>query len=165
VSGERAPGSVERVQGELAVLFRRARAYFHDAAKDVDPGLSPAAYALLVHLVDVGPRRSRDLVAWFGSDKGAISRQVGQLESLALVRRASDPADGRAQVIEATAEGRSRAEAARDRHRTAVRAQLADWIPDDVDRLADLLGTLNATLARSPDPASAGTGADAAADS
>jgi DNA-binding MarR family transcriptional regulator len=165
VSDERPRGSVERVQAELAVLFRRSRVHFHAAAKDVDPALTPAAYPLLIHLIEYGPKRSRDLVAWFGSDKAAISRQVSQLEELGLVQRANDPRDRRSQVIEATDKGRARAETARDRHRKAFRQLVANWYPEDVDRLADLLGMLNMTLAHAPDPGRAEAQPDASDES
>ena len=91
-----------RIQNEMTLLFRRARVYFQSSAQVAHPELQSAAYALLAFLVDGGPMRASALVDHFGTDKGAISRQLGQLETLGLVHRLPDPADGRAQLVEAT---------------------------------------------------------------
>lgn len=134
---------IERIQAEMAVLFRRARAYFRDAARDVHPDLQPSAYAILVRLTVDGPMRASELIEHFVADKGAISRQIGHLEHLGFVSRRRDEADGRAQVIEVTAEGRRRCEAARERHLRATRDRLAAWEPGEVSLLGDLLGKFN----------------------
>ena len=110
--GPTAYGEVER---ELAVLLRRARAWNRDVATEVHPDLQPAAYALLARVDEVGSVRASDLGAYFGIDKGAISRQVALLERVGLVVREPDPHDGRAQRLVVTDEGRKRIEDAPQR--------------------------------------------------
>ncbi len=144
---ERTESGVGRIQAEIAVLFRRTRVYFRDAASDVHPDLQPAAYAVLVRLVVDGPMRASTIVDYFAADKGAVSRQVAQLEGLGFVRRDADPQDGRAQIIEATPIGVRRCRAARERNQRAMRDQLGNWDPSEVAMLGDLLHKFNTTAA------------------
>ena len=133
-------GEVER---ELAVLLRRARAWNRDVATEVHPDLQPTAYALLNRVDEVGSLRAIDLSDFFGIDKGAVSRQVALLERVGLVTRDPDPADGRAQLLVVTDEGRKRLEEARGGRRQLVRDQLGRWPEDDVATFAALLGRFN----------------------
>lgn len=135
---------ITRIQAEVSVLLRRARVYFRDAARDVHPDLQPAAYAILVRLVDDGPVRSSALAEHFATDKGAISRQVAQLEQLGFVRRQPDPDDRRASLIQATAEGTRRCRLAREHNTRSMRELLAQWSPDEIAQLGILLGKFNA---------------------
>jgi DNA-binding MarR family transcriptional regulator len=143
VSEHEVATDISRLQAEIAVLFRRARVYFKDAAHDVHPELMPAAYAILVRLVEDGPMRATTLVDYFATDKGAISRQVSQLERLGFVSRVADPEDKRAHIIEATTIGRRRCTAARERHRLVVRERLSSWGPGQVAMLGELLAKFN----------------------
>jgi DNA-binding MarR family transcriptional regulator len=140
ISGSTSYGEVER---ELAVLLRRARAWNRDVATEVHPDLQPTAYALLSRVDELGSVRASDLGAYFGIDKGAISRQVALLERVGLVARAPDPRDGRAQPLVVTEEGRNRLAHARNGRRALVREQLDQWPPDEVATLARLLGRFN----------------------
>jgi len=135
--------SYAEVERELAVLLRRARAWNRDVATEVHPDLQPTAYALLNRVDEVGSVRAIDLSDYFGIDKGAVSRQVALLERVALVTREPDPADGRAQLLVVTGEGRKRLEAARGGRRQLVRDQLGRWPEDDVATFAALLGRFN----------------------
>jgi DNA-binding MarR family transcriptional regulator len=133
-------GEVER---ELAVLLRRARAWNREVATEVHPDLQPTAYALLNRVDEVGSIRAIELSDYFGIDKGAVSRQVVLLEQVGLVTREPDPADGRAQLLVVTAEGRKRLENARGGRRRLVRAQLDRWDEGEVATFAALLGRFN----------------------
>ena len=135
--------SYDEVEREVAVLLRRARAWKRDVATEVHPDLQPTAYALLNRVDEVGSVRAIDLSDYFGIDKGAISRQVALLERVGLVTREPDPADGRAQLLVVTGEGRKRLEAARGGRRQLVRDQLGRWPDDDVATFAALLGRFN----------------------
>ncbi|MCU1691470.1 MAG: MarR family transcriptional regulator [Frankiales bacterium] len=139
------------LEREFSLLLRRARASTAELSRTVHPELDGSAYALLSSIVRAqGPDgqglRAQDVAEQFGVDKGAISRQVARLERLGLVERRPDPVDGRARVLVATAAGRERFEAANGLRRSRFRGRLADWSPDDVSRLAELLGRLNATF-------------------
>jgi DNA-binding MarR family transcriptional regulator len=135
-----------RIQNEMTLLFRRARVYFQSSAQIAHPELQSAAYALLAYLVDGGPMRASALVEHFGTDKGAISRQLAQLETLGLVHRLPDPDDGRAQLVEATDLGTQRCAAARSHSRKRMRDQLDTWDQADVERLGVLLAKFNQAL-------------------
>ena len=136
-------GEVER---ELAVLLRRARAWNRDLATEVHRDLQPTAYALLSRIEEQVSMRASDLSDYYGIDKGAVSRQVGLLESLGLVRREPDPDDGRAQRLVVTEEGRRRMTRAREGRRRVVREQLDRWPESDVATFAALLGRFNVQM-------------------
>ena len=97
-----------RLEREIGLLLRRARAISARLAGELHPDLDGAAYGLLALLEDAGPLRAGDLVARLGLDKSTVSRQVSHLADLGLVDRAADPVDGRAQVLTPSAEGSAR---------------------------------------------------------
>ena len=132
-----------RVEQELAILLRRARAYSEDVAREMHPELHGASYALLARLQDCGATRASELSTYFGIDKAAVSRQLRLLEELGFVRREPDPTDGRAQQLALTASGRKRLTQARGARRRLMRAQLEQWDPEDVAVLGELMGRFN----------------------
>jgi DNA-binding MarR family transcriptional regulator len=136
-------GEVER---QLAVLLRRARAWNREVAIVVHPDLQATAYALLSRIDELVGVRASDLSDYFGIDKGAVSRQVALLETTGLVSREPDPADGRAQLLVVTEEGRKRLANARGGRRRLVREQLDRWPPEDVETFAQLLNRYNSQM-------------------
>ncbi len=139
---------VRQLQTELAVLVRRVREVIKVAAVDVHPDLNVTAYATLLRLVDEGPQRASALVDLFGTDKGSMSRQLANLETLGLVCRTRDPADGRAQVVRATATAVRRCAKARDRSRTLLQDRITGWDEQQIDEFAQHLHEFNTALAR-----------------
>jgi DNA-binding MarR family transcriptional regulator len=133
-----------KVELELALLLRRARAHYGDVARDVHPDLRATAYALLGRLLDTGGSRASELCDYFGLDKGAISRQLQLLEEIGLVARTVDPLDGRANLVALTEVGAHRLNAAREGRRAIMRQQLARWPEQDIVVFADLLERFNA---------------------
>lgn len=141
--GKRGPDAAySHLEQELAVLLRRARSYSEDIARELHPELHATSYAMLARLLE-GPTRAADLCTYFGVDKSAVSRQLRLLEDLGLVERGADPADGRAQLLALTGEGRRRLTKARDARRGRIRRQLDRWDEDDVAQLGDLLARFN----------------------
>jgi DNA-binding MarR family transcriptional regulator len=132
-----------RLEREIGLLLRRARAISARLAGELHPDLEGAAYGLLALLEDTGPLRASDLVARLGLDKSTVSRQVAHLVDLGLVDRAADPVDGRAQVLTPSAEGSARLERIRESRRERWEADLGDWRAEDVATLAGLLARLN----------------------
>ncbi|WP_322987279.1 MarR family winged helix-turn-helix transcriptional regulator [Phaeacidiphilus oryzae] len=128
---------------ELGVFFRRLRTLGATIARQVHPGLEPGGYALLVRLDEVGEARSSDLACYFNIGKPTASRQLRSLEDLGLIAREPDPADGRAQLLRLTAEGRERLERVRDGRQAQMRRLLGAWGADEVRTLARMLGRLN----------------------
>lgn len=132
-----------RLEREVALLLRRARAISGRLGGELHRDLDGAAYGLLVLLDDAGPLRASDVVARLGLDKSTVSRQVAALVDLGMVDRAADPDDGRAQVLSISAEGHRRLSEVREARRARWEADLADWPVSDVATLAALLGRLN----------------------
>jgi DNA-binding MarR family transcriptional regulator len=132
-----------RLEQEVGLLLRRARAISTRLAGELHPELDGTAYALLSLLEDTGPLRASDLVPRLGLDKSTVSRQVSHLAELGLVERAPDPEDGRAQVLSASPEGSARLTRIRDARRARWADDLADWPGEDVAVLGELLGRLN----------------------
>jgi DNA-binding MarR family transcriptional regulator len=132
-----------RLEREIGLLLRRARAISARLAGELHPDLESAAYGLLALLEDTGPLRAGDLVARLGLDKSTVSRQVSHLVDLGLVDRAADPVDGRAQVLTPSAEGSARLARIREVRRNRWESDLSDWPPADVSLLGELLARLN----------------------
>jgi len=137
-----AESAYSNLEQQLAVLLRRARSYSEDIARELHPELHATSYAMLARLLE-GPTRAAELCTYFGVDKSAVSRQLRLLEDLGLVERGADPADGRAQLLALTPEGRRRLTKARDARRARIRRQLDRWDEDDVARLGELLARFN----------------------
>jgi DNA-binding MarR family transcriptional regulator len=143
VAGTDPHAAFVRLEREIGLLLRRARAISARLAAELHPDLDGAAYGLLALLEDTGPLRASDLVARLGLDKSTVSRQISTLVDLGLVDRAPDPVDGRAQVLTPSAEGSARLGRIREARRSRWEADLSDWPPEDVARLGELLGRLN----------------------
>jgi DNA-binding MarR family transcriptional regulator len=132
-----------RLEREIALLLRRSRAISARLAGELHADLDGAAYGLLALLADAAPLRASDLVTRLGLDKSTVSRQVASLVDLGLVDRTADPADGRAQVLTASAEGSSRLASIREVRRARWESDLGDWPTEDVAVLGELLARLN----------------------
>jgi DNA-binding MarR family transcriptional regulator len=146
MSGQPDPDAHEafvRMEREIGLLLRRARAISARLAGQLHPDLDGADYGLLALLEDTGPLRASDLVTRLGLDKSTVSRQVAHLVDLGLVARAADPVDGRAQVLTSSAEGSARLARIREVRRARWEADMADWPSSDVATLAELLHRLN----------------------
>ncbi|MGH3346304.1 MAG: MarR family winged helix-turn-helix transcriptional regulator [Nocardioides sp.] len=138
--------SLRQIEHELGVLIRRVRRVIGDRARAVHPELQPATYLLLSHLDEAGPLRASALVDATGVDKGAISRQVQQLVDLGLLTRAQDPDDGRATLLQVTADAHARlGQVQRDRRRRFDR-RLGEWSDADLADFAARLADYNAAL-------------------
>lgn len=140
------PGAGEALRGlerELAVFLRRARASSGEMARELHPDLEPAAYGLLVRLAEAGEQRATALAAYFGVGRATMSRQLRALESLGLIARQPDPADGRASLVRITEEGSRRFSAVRTARRARYLRRLEGWDRAEIAELARLLHRLN----------------------
>jgi DNA-binding MarR family transcriptional regulator len=120
--------------------------------------ISATGLSLLDRLDLAGAQRITDLAAGEGVSQPAMTSLVNRLEGLGWARRSSDPADGRAILVDLTAAGRDRLL----RHRAERSRRLADRLAqlDESDQQA-LLAALPALtrLAALPDsPLHATTG-------
>ena len=116
-------------------------------------GVERAAYVLLARLVLEGPRRLNILAEAVHSDPSTVSRQVAALVRVGYVERRSDPDDGRACLLAATAEGLRIFEANRDRRNQEISRLMTDWDEDDRRLLVALLDRFTTDMERPADPA------------
>ncbi|MEY4575553.1 MAG: hypothetical protein RL701_256 [Pseudomonadota bacterium] len=72
-----------------------------------EQGVSLSEWVALRQLYGAGRVSPAKLIDSLGMTKGAISKVLDRLETKALVRRVSDPSDGRAQFVELTRAGRT----------------------------------------------------------
>ncbi len=138
--------SLRRIEQEVGVLVRRVRRVIGDRARSVHPDLAPASYLLLAHVAESGPLRASALVDHIGIDKGALSRQLQHLVDLGLLTRTADPDDGRATLLEASADAQERLGRMRRERSDRFDERFSDWADTDLSELADHLGRYNAAL-------------------
>ncbi|AXI81551.1 MarR family transcriptional regulator [Peterkaempfera bronchialis] len=118
-------------------------------AREVHPELEGSAYPLLAYIGIEGKVRVTDIGLHFGVGKGTVSRQIKALEELGLIRRESDPLDGRVSLVSLTEEGDRRYTSARNARMGSIRALLGTWQPTDVATFADLLHRFNEVIENS----------------
>lgn len=114
---------------------------------DAGRGLERPAYVLLSRIAVDGPFRLSALATDVALDLSTVSRQVGALETAGLVRRATDPTDRRASLVEVTDVGRDVFEENRARWLAMWQELLAGWTPQERQIFAALFTQLNQSLA------------------
>lgn len=100
-------------QGQLNLIFARARSLWRESAARVHPDLSPSGYKLLAFIGHAENANAHRIADRFDMDKSAISRHVRILEDLGLIESRPDEQDGRLRVLTATPEARERLSAIR----------------------------------------------------
>lgn len=147
----------EVIERELTRLVRSAEQIHRrmQMSGDFPHQLEKAAYRLLAHVVTAGPVRLSMLAELACVDSSTVSRQISQLESQGLVTRQTDPADGRAALLAATAEGSRLFALTRQARGRFVREVVASWPASDRDEFGRLLAQFNDGVAQ-PVPARQG---------
>ncbi|MGI8577916.1 MAG: MarR family winged helix-turn-helix transcriptional regulator [Nocardioidaceae bacterium] len=112
------------------------------ADDQVDPSCFPLAKQLMRH----DAMRLSDLAAKVELDASTVSRQIKQLETLGVVERAPDPADGRASLVKLSDAGRTQMLDAFRRRFDRIKAVLAPWSERDRAQLQQLLIRLASDL-------------------
>lgn len=141
---------VARIETELGLLLRRARAAAERLAREVHPDLEPSAYPLLAWIEREPDVLASELAEHIGVGRGTMSRQLSRLEQLRLIERRPDPEDSRGQLIRVTEEGARRVNHARRARRTYLATALGAWSDEESDLLADQLHRLNDALTVAP---------------
>jgi DNA-binding MarR family transcriptional regulator len=101
--------------------------------------LDRSSYWLASWLTDAESLRLSDLAEVLHTDLSTVSRQVQAAERAGLVERRQDPSDGRASRVYLTAGGRDALERLRAVQRAEILAAIADWLPEDQQRFAELM--------------------------
>jgi DNA-binding MarR family transcriptional regulator len=127
--------SLDTIQRELTAFARRAR---HKAAQ-LHPDLSLVTYSMLDLVKERGACRGADLASHFMLDKSTVSRQVGALERLGLLRREADPEDQRGQLLRLTEAGDRLLAEAYEQRRRAFTDRFESWDDEDVANFAAYL--------------------------
>jgi DNA-binding MarR family transcriptional regulator len=120
----------------LTHIFNRARARLLNKPHGE---LEWSALLLAKVLVIQGPLRAGMLAELVQSDPSTVSRQVAQLVADGFVERKTDPVDGRASMLVATAKAHRVVDEhrkIRDAHYSGI---LEDWSEQDRDQFAALL--------------------------
>jgi DNA-binding MarR family transcriptional regulator len=129
---------LEQALSRLAYLLTRARRNeLITAAAEVP--LDRAAVVVLRQLAAAGPMRSGELADALDVEAPHISRQVQRLEQAGYVRRAADPGDHRARLVELTGSGQAASGRIAGQARQGIADALAHWRPADLHQLATLL--------------------------
>lgn len=147
---------VLRVERELGLLMRRARASSAVLARTVHPDLDASAYLLLATVARTPGTRASDLADLLGVGRGTMSRQVARLERWGLLERTPDPHDSRSQPLSLTPEGARRVAHAQAGRQEYLRRSLDGWQAAELTQLADLVARLNGDLARQGEQQDAG---------
>jgi DNA-binding MarR family transcriptional regulator len=142
VSGDE---TIARIEREVTRLVRHAEIAV--ARKPESDRLVRSGYLLLSALEADGPLGIAALALGTHVDISTASRQISPLERQGLVRRLSNPADGRGSLIEITPEGRARLRTTRDERHSTFLSLLHDWPEEDRAEFAGYLARLNAAIA------------------
>lgn len=138
--------AVRALEAEFGELLNRVRRIISANAERVSPGMLPGAYKVFTTIVNRGAVTQSSLSETLMADKGQISRTVRELESLGLVERTPDPADGRSSILSPTELGRQRLAAAREPQEDTLMKTLDAWRIDDIGNLTRLLHALTAGI-------------------
>lgn len=106
-------------------------------------GLKRTDVTILKVLHDQGDARPGLIAERLGVGASVISRQLVSLVSDGLVERRKDPADGRAELIRLTPEGRDRLAALREAYVRGMREHFTDWDGETARRAAELLDEIS----------------------
>ena len=124
----------------LKRLIHRLGQAPHDAPR------ARSANWLLFAVRHRGSIRLADLAAACYIDASTASRQTAELVAQGLLRRESDPADGRVSLLALTDEGEQVVQELIEQRKVFFGSALADWDYDDVRQLAVLMGRLTDAL-------------------
>ncbi|GAB3587282.1 MarR family winged helix-turn-helix transcriptional regulator [Calidifontibacter terrae] len=117
------------VAGEVATdlvhVVKRISAVKHVAPR-FSPTLDHAVYPALITLKE-GPQRVSTIAHCIHSDVSTVSRQISQLSADGMVEKIADPDDGRAQMVQLTAEGKEALEAVREARTDWFLNLLSGW--------------------------------------
>ena len=127
--------------GREAARIRAARAGVH---------LSRPSISILSTLRVSGPVRLRELARRTDLEAPLISREVRDLLAAGLVRRTSDPTDGRAGIVELTPKGRRASEAYRAATDDIIAETFSAWSAAELRALAESLERVVGDFSRPP---------------
>jgi DNA-binding MarR family transcriptional regulator len=124
----------------------RQEAYGAEAGADLSPTLTAGLATIDRH----GPLTPSDLADREGIRRPTATRIVASLEASELVTRTADPADRRASLISATAEGRALLKRLRSRKNAYIAKRLRGMDANEIETLERAAGILERMLEGDP---------------
>ena len=109
-------------------------------------GLTLAQHDVLATLLSEGPLRQSDLASRLFVVKSNVVAVLNRMERDGLVQRTPDPADGRANRIVPTPEGRRRAEMSMAAQQDVARGMIGQLSPNECDALGEMMRRVRAYL-------------------
>lgn len=119
-----ADDALAEFQGQLHLVFAKAKVLWRESAARVHVDLTPAGYKLLTFVAREGSANAHQLAEAFEMDKSMVSRQVRVLEDLGLLQARPDDFDGRLRVLTATPDAVDALAAVRAEHGVRMRSVL-----------------------------------------
>lgn len=146
------PVLLRRLRDELGALRRitSSQRLERTVAARSGTGMGTLAFSVLGKVIAEGPVRMRDLAEAVRMHPAALTRQVQALEAEGLVARSADPLDGRASMVEVTAEGRRAHRGFESASDGIMSEQLAGWSDAELGALVESLDRLVADLRAVP---------------
>ena len=121
-----ARGTERSAPGIYLVLWRAFRAIEENASRSVSSlGLGHSDFAVLEVLLHKGPQPVNVIGKKVLLTSASITAAVDRLESRKLLRRTSDPKDGRSRIVELTESGRRLIEQAFQKHEQDMEETMA----------------------------------------
>lgn len=130
------PDAVARLRGVIAKLSRQLN------ASATHEGLTPSQASALGLITWRGPLNLAELADLEGLNPTMVSRIVGRLDELQLIRRKQNPLDLRAALVEITAAGRAVNERIRAERGNVVSACLEQLPEEERTAIVDALPAL-----------------------
>lgn len=142
------PQSVSAIEETLSLLARRASLprVHAQLSSTADEQLDWYAYLALYWIASAGPLRLSALAEHFGVVSSTVCRHVQQLERRGLIKKETDAADRRANLLSPTDRGRAVLESLRRSRTERVAEALTQWSANDLSTLASLLERLTSDL-------------------
>jgi DNA-binding MarR family transcriptional regulator len=130
------PDDIARLRSVIAKLQRRLR------TTKAGEGLTPTQLSVLFQVVSCESIGVGELAKSEGLNPTLLSRTIGHLVELGLLRRDTDPSDRRAAVVVPTAAGRKLRDRARSERNDVLTRVLADCTAEDRRLVVDALPAL-----------------------
>lgn len=102
-------------------------------------GLDPGTFWLLKGLAQHDAMRVTELATLASLDASTVSRHVQQMHRAGLIERTQDPADGRAQRVALSDQGRQLLDQGLGHRRELLTRSLEDWPAHDIETFDTLL--------------------------
>jgi DNA-binding MarR family transcriptional regulator len=131
--------AIRSINESFERLVLGARRYARRAAGELAEDLPPAAWPVFREVLRCERVQAGTIVHALGMDKSAVSRHIKELREHGLLEAERDEHDARAWWLTVPPEARARMASIAAGQQERLRAQLASWEPEDLERFAVLL--------------------------